>query len=111
MSKGYRRNPFHCSRSGGVIYKSPTPSHTHKIISYILSIKTSFKLFLHPVFAIHPLEIAIQSPYIYTLSGQLIKSYHMASGEKLIDFSAMPTGMYKVRAKSDEDYFSVRDHD
>ncbi len=66
-------------------------------------------LFLYP----NPTQGSVQiqlpgkvSVFVYTLTGQLIKSYYMAPGEKLLDFSAMPAGMYQVRAKSDEDYFS-----
>jgi hypothetical protein len=43
---------------------------------------------------------------IYTLSGQLVKKFAMAPGEKILDLSGLPAGMYQVRAKSDEDYFS-----
>lgn len=66
-------------------------------------------LFLYP----NPTQGSVQiqlpgkvSVFVYTLTGQLIKSYYMAPGEKLLDLSAMPAGMYQVRAKSDEDYFS-----
>lgn len=48
-------------------------------------------------------KISIQ---IYTISGQLVKKYYMAPGEKFLDLSDLPGGMYQVRAKSDEDYYS-----
>lgn len=46
------------------------------------------------------------SVLVYTISGQLVKKYSLAHGEKVLDLSDMPAGIYQVRAKSDEDYFS-----
>lgn len=46
------------------------------------------------------------SVLIYTLSGQLVRKFAMAPGEKMLDLSGLPAGMYQVRAKSDDDYFS-----
>jgi YD repeat-containing protein len=46
------------------------------------------------------------SVLIYTISGQLIKKYALAHGERVIDLKDLPAGIYQVRAKSDEDYFS-----
>jgi len=46
------------------------------------------------------------SIYVYSLSGQLVQQFHMAPGEKMLDLSHLPPGIYQVRAKSDEDYFS-----
>lgn len=46
------------------------------------------------------------SVLIYTISGQLIKKYSMAPGERFLDLHDLPAGIYQVRAKSDEDYFS-----
>lgn len=43
---------------------------------------------------------------IYTVSGQLIRKLSLPHGEKTIDLSGLPAGMYQIRAKSDEDYFS-----
>lgn len=46
------------------------------------------------------------SVYIYNLSGQLIKHYQMSPGNMILDLSELPAGMYQVRAKSDDDYYS-----
>lgn len=46
------------------------------------------------------------SVYVYSLGGQLIRQYRMTPGEKTLDLSALPAGIYQIRAKSDEDYFS-----
>lgn len=43
---------------------------------------------------------------IYTISGELIKKYTLAHGERVLDLNDLPAGIYQVRAKSDEDYFS-----
>ena len=48
-------------------------------------------------------KVSIQ---IYTLAGQLVRKVVMSPGEKILDLSELPAGMYQVRAKSDEDYFS-----
>ena len=46
------------------------------------------------------------SVHLYTISGQLVQKYYLAPGEKMIDLSSLPAGIYQVLAKSDEDYFS-----
>jgi len=46
------------------------------------------------------------SVYIYSLTGQLIKRFYMSPGDKMLDLSDLPAGMYQVRAKSDDDYYS-----
>lgn len=46
------------------------------------------------------------SVQIYTISGQLVRKFAMAPGEKILDLRGLPAGMYQVRAKSDDDYFS-----
>jgi hypothetical protein len=46
------------------------------------------------------------SIYVYSLSGQLVQRFNMAPGQKILDLRALPAGIYQVRAKSDEDYFS-----
>jgi hypothetical protein len=43
---------------------------------------------------------------IYTISGQLIKKYALGHGERVLDLNDLPAGIYQVRAKSDDDYFS-----
>ncbi len=61
----------------------------------------------------NPTEGAVQiklpgkvSVYIYSLSGQLLGKYNLGPGERMIDLSFLPAGLYQVRAKSDDDYFS-----
>jgi hypothetical protein len=44
--------------------------------------------------------------YVYSLSGQLIRRIPLSPGEKIVDLSHLPAGLYQVRAKSGEDYFS-----
>lgn len=44
--------------------------------------------------------------YVYTLSGQLVLKSYLAPGDKTLNLSSLPAGLYQVRAKSDEDYFS-----
>lgn len=46
------------------------------------------------------------SVYIYNMSGQLIQRYKMSPGDMMLDLTALPAGMYQVRAKSDDDYYS-----
>ena len=46
------------------------------------------------------------SVHIYTLEGKLMKNFYMPPGEKILDLSSFPAGVYQVMAKSDEDYFS-----
>ena len=46
------------------------------------------------------------SVYVYTLSGQFVQKNYMAPGEKILDLSALPSGVYHIMAKSDDDYFS-----
>ncbi len=48
-------------------------------------------------------KISVQ---IYTISGQLVNKYTLSPGEKFLDLSDLPSGIYQVRAKSDDDYFS-----
>ena len=44
--------------------------------------------------------------YVYTLSGQFVQKSVMPPGEKILDLSSLPDGVYHVMAKSDEDYYS-----
>ena len=46
------------------------------------------------------------SVYVYTLSGQFVQKSVMPPGEKILDLSSLPDGVYHVMAKSDEDYYS-----
>jgi len=46
------------------------------------------------------------SVHVYTVSGQFVQKYYLAPGEKMLDLSSLPAGIYQVMAKSDEDYFS-----
>ncbi len=46
------------------------------------------------------------SVLIYTISGQLIKKYALGHGERVLDLTDLPAGIYQVRARSDDDYFS-----
>jgi hypothetical protein len=46
------------------------------------------------------------SVHVYTLSGQFVQKYYLAPGDKNINLSHLPAGIYQVLAKSDEDYFS-----
>lgn len=46
------------------------------------------------------------SVHLYTISGQFIQKYYLAPGDKMLDLSSLPAGIYEVLAKSDEDYFS-----
>lgn len=46
------------------------------------------------------------SVHIYTISGQFVQKYYLAPGDKMLDLSSLPAGIYQVMAKSDEDYFS-----
>lgn len=46
------------------------------------------------------------SVYVYTLSGQFVQKNYMAPGEKILDLSTLPAGVYHIMAKSDDDYFS-----
>ena len=46
------------------------------------------------------------SVHIYTLEGKLVKNFYMPPGEKTLDLSSFPAGVYQVMAKSDEDYYS-----
>ena len=44
--------------------------------------------------------------YVYTLSGQLVLKSYLAPGDKTLNLSSLPAGLYQVRAKSDDDYYS-----
>src|SRR5687767_4221940 len=44
--------------------------------------------------------------YVYTLSAQFVQKSVMPPGEKILDLSSLPAGVYHVMAKSDEDYYS-----
>ena len=46
--------------------------------------------------------------YVYSMSGEIIKSYQMPVGERILDLSFLPAGMYQVRATVDGDYFSSK---
>ena len=46
------------------------------------------------------------SVHVYTISGQFVQKYYLAPGEKMIDLSFLPAGIYQIMAKSDEDYYS-----
>ena len=46
------------------------------------------------------------SVHVYTISGQFVQKFYLAPGEKMIDLSLLPAGIYQVMAKSDEDYYS-----
>lgn len=46
------------------------------------------------------------SVHVYTISGQFVKKYYLAPGDRILDLSFLPAGIYQVLAKSDEDYFS-----
>ena len=50
-----------------------------------------------------PGKVSVQ---VYSLSGQLLKKFYLAPGERTLNLTALPAGLYQVRAKSDEDYFS-----
>lgn len=43
---------------------------------------------------------------VYTISGQLIRKFTLAHGDRVLDLTDLAPGIYQVRAKSDEDYFS-----
>ncbi len=44
--------------------------------------------------------------YVYSLSGQLVRRVQMAPGEKVLNLTGLQAGVYQVRAKSNEDYYS-----
>jgi hypothetical protein len=70
---------------------------------------TDKALFLYPNPSQGTVQIKLTgkvSAHVYTLSGQVIRSFYLAPGEKLIDLSDLPAGLYQVRARSDEDYYS-----
>ncbi len=46
------------------------------------------------------------SVFVYTTSGQLVARYALAPGERALDLRQLPAGLYQVRAKSDDDYYS-----
>jgi hypothetical protein len=46
------------------------------------------------------------SVHVYTISGQFVKKYYLPPGDKMLDLSSLPAGIYQVMAKSDEEYFS-----
>ena len=46
------------------------------------------------------------SIYVYALTGQLVQQFQLAPGQTILDLSHLAAGMYQVRAKSDEDYYS-----
>jgi hypothetical protein len=50
-----------------------------------------------------PGKVSIQ---IYTLDGHLVSKYQLPPGNKSLNLSALSAGVYQIRAKSDEDYFS-----
>lgn len=67
----------------------------------------AFFLYPNPTSGIVQVKLSGQlSVLIYTISGQLIKKYTLAHGERVLDLNDLPSGIYQVRAKSDEDYFS-----
>ena len=43
--------------------------------------------------------------YVYSLSGQLVQKYQMTGGEKKLNLSHLPAGLYQVMAKSGEELF------
>ena len=54
-------------------------------------------------------QMKIESPmkvYVYTMNGQLVKSAQLETGEKTVDLSALPAGLYQLRATSQDDYYS-----
>lgn len=67
----------------------------------------AFFLYPNPTSGIVQVKLSGRiSVLIYTISGQLIKKYTLAHGERFLDLNDLPAGIYQVRAKSDEDYFS-----
>ena len=66
-------------------------------------------LFLYPNPTAGVVQIQLPgkvSVHVYTLSGQFVQKYSMAPGERILDLSFLPAGIYQVMALSDEDYFS-----
>jgi hypothetical protein len=67
----------------------------------------AFFLYPNPTSGIVQVKLSGKiSVLIYTISGQLIKKYTLAHGERVLDLHDLPAGIYQVRARSDEDYFS-----
>jgi hypothetical protein len=67
----------------------------------------AFFLYPNPTTGIVQVKLSGQiSVLIYTISGQLIKKYTLATGERVLDLSELPPGIYQVRARSEDDYFS-----
>jgi hypothetical protein len=43
---------------------------------------------------------------VYSLSGQLVGQYQIDRGENVMNLTALPAGVYQVKAKSDGDYYA-----
>lgn len=67
----------------------------------------AFFLYPNPTSGIVQVKLSGKiSVLIYTISGQLIRKHTLAHGERVLDLSDLPAGIYQVRARSDDDYFS-----
>lgn len=48
-------------------------------------------------------QVSVQ---VYSLAGQLLHRVQLPPGEKMIDLTRLPAGIYQVRARTEDDYFS-----
>jgi hypothetical protein len=65
-------------------------------------------LFLYPNPSSSVVQIKLAGDvtiYVYSLSGQLIQKFNMAAGERILNLSHLPGGMYQVMAKSGEEFY------
>ena len=67
----------------------------------------AFFLYPNPTSGIVQVKLSGKiSVLVYTISGQLVKKYALGHGERVLDLNDLPAGIYQVRARSGDDYFS-----
>lgn len=67
------------------------------------------ELIMYPNPTFGMVQMKIESPmkvFVYTMNGQLVKSASLEAGEKTVDLTTLPAGLYQLRATSLDEYYS-----